>query len=93
MALTGKAADRFQEWIDGQLYTRFISQNHISELDEVCKEALEAEFLNTFNYEGQPLFDYCFGFYWKWKTQELNFQIIFMNALGEANGAFNASEF
>lgn len=46
MKLTGKAKQDFEQWCEDQLYDRFISQHHLSELDETCLNALIIEFFD-----------------------------------------------
>ena len=87
--LTGKAADDFEAWIASQMYERFISQASVSELDPLCLQALQAEWLNTVRYEGEPLFDNAFALYWKYKTPSFNYQQITEDAIRKANAIYN----
>jgi len=89
MALTGKAADKFQEWIDSQMYDRFVSQASISEIDPICLEALEAEFLNTFNYGGTPLFELSFINLWEIRTYGDTVQSVTSTAIKAAGMYYN----
>ena len=88
--LTGHAADKFLFWAASQKNDRDINQYNVSDLDEVCLIALQAEFANTLQFKGKPMFDNFFDMFWRHKTKEFNYQGITKVALEMVNTIINS---
>lgn len=96
MKLTGKCKEAFLDhyWTNYIGRTRFLGQKSETEeffdsLYPTFQNALIIEFLDTFQYQGVPLYEVCFAFFWERKLPFHSFNDVCIQAIEKANAIYN----
>lgn len=84
MKLTGKTKEEFEQWLIIEMF--YLPKEPLGEL---FTNALVIEFLDTIQYKDEPLFKFCFSFYWHHRIESQSFNHICIQSIIKANEIFN----
>jgi len=89
MKLTGKCEEDFLKHIS---FNHGLDENDFELQKQVFLNSLIIEFFDSVKYEGKPLFEYSFDFFWKYKIQSKGFNDVCIQAIEKANELYNQNK-